>query len=246
MTDIVTGIEPDEHLREINAMVVWLLEPRNAEPCATFPIDADRASRPGVYAWHGDGTASELVRRSLGASAHPLFVGQAGAVSARASRVSGATLKSGIVRHHLHGTIRASTFRRSLAALLWDELDLRCDGPRTLDTGSNARLTRWMSAHLSVATVPVDDRSRIGRIESDLVDVLDPALNLVNVANTPARKRLRALRRRHVSVATADLERIDRLLKIHAAQSQGSADGQDFLARRLAHEQRRVARSSTR
>jgi hypothetical protein len=193
-----------------------------------------------VCAWHGDAFAANLVELSLGEDDGPLFVEQVGAVSARTARASGATLQSRIVRTQLHGSTQASTLRRSFAALLWKELDLRCTRPRTLDAESNARLTAWMVEHLSVATYPIDDRPALKLYEADAVRRLDPVLNLVDVANTPGRRQLRALRRKHLSVSSADVERIERLLKLHAAASAGG-DGSDFLRRRLEHEQRRLA-----
>ena len=100
-----------------------------------------------------------------------------------------------------------------------------------------------MLEHLSVATFPIDDRSRLKQLEVDAVRRLDPSLNLVDVANTLSRRQLRALRRKHLSVSSTDLERIERLLKLHAAAAAGG-DGSDFLRRRLEHEQRRLAAQS--
>ena len=186
-----------DHL--IGEMAEFLEVPRNAEPCATFPADPERVSTPGMYAWHGDASANELVRTTLGVSRiNPLYAGQAGATSALIERASGATLKSRIVGNHLRGNTRASTFRRTLAALLWDELSFSCIRPRTLDAASNTRLTDWMFEHLSVATAPVSDGSRLGKIEVGILDLLDPPLNLMKVARTDGRKELRALRSAHL------------------------------------------------
>ena len=233
----------ENYAQESYAMTDWLGDPRHAEPCGAFPADAERVSHTGLVAWHGDAFAENLVELSVGDGEGVLFVEQVGAVSARTARASGATLQSRILRVQLHGSTQASTFRRSLAALLWKELDLRCTRPRTLDAESNARLTAWMLEHLRVATFPVDDRRRLKQLESDAVRRLDPVLNLADVANTPGRRQLRALRRKHLSVSGADVERIERLLKLHAAASAGG-EGSDFLRRRLEHEQRRLAAQS--
>ena len=50
---------------DIMAMCEWLQDPANAEPSATFPVDAARVSGPGVYTWHGDAVASALVSAQL-------------------------------------------------------------------------------------------------------------------------------------------------------------------------------------
>ena len=233
------GVVAEGQWPDIMAMCEWLQDPANAEPCATFPVDAARVSGPGVYAWHGDAAASALVSGQLLAIAHPLYVDQAGADSSRTRRASGATLKSAIVRHHLHGGTQASSLRRALAALLWNELDLRCVRPRVLEAESNARLTAWMLEHLSVTTVPFDDRSSLGLVVADLISLRDPPLNLGRYPNTPSRKRLRALVRKHFSLASADADRIDRLLKLQAFAA-GQDSGSDFLRRRVMQEQRKV------
>jgi hypothetical protein len=225
------------YVDELNGMMEWLRDPANAEPCATFPADAARVASAGVYAWHGDAAFNELIERELRSRASPLYVDQAGGDARRTGRPSGATLQSRIVRHHLRGSPRAANFRRSLASLLWDELELRCDRPQVLEMASNARLSAWMREHLSVATVPVADRTKLWLITADLVDFLDPALNLTNLANTPGRKRLRALRRRHFSWSSADADRIERLANLHKFARSNPEN--EFLKRRIAQESKR-------
>jgi hypothetical protein len=216
---------------EWDAMITWLRDPGHAEPCCTFPCNPEQ----------GDDFANDLIAGSLGSAVGPLYVDQAGANSRRVGRASGATLNSQIVRHHLRGSTRASSLRRSFAALLWNELELRCGSPPGLEPASNQRLSDWMFEHLQVATVPVDDRVKLGVLGPYVIDALDPALNLGRrLWNSPGRKRLRALRRRHLSVSSADADRIERLLKLHAAAKAGG-EGSDFLTRRLEHEQRRIA-----
>ena len=160
---------------DLHTMIEWLRDPGNAEPCAAFPADAKRVAHAGVYAWHGDDAFNALVQRELRCRASPLYVDQAGGDARRTGRASGATLNTQISRHHLRGSARAANFRRSVASLLWVELELRCERPQVLEAASNARLTAWMLDHLSVATVPVEDRSKLWLIAADLVDFLDPA-----------------------------------------------------------------------
>ncbi len=224
---------------DILAMRDWLRDPANAEACATFPVDADRVASPGVYAWHGDHEAERLVGGELRCAVHPLYVDQAGSSSRGSGRASGATLKSAIARTHLRGSTQASSFRRSLAAVLWNELGLRCEQPKRLEPESNARLTAWMLEHLSVATLPVDDRAQLREVADYLISFLDPPLNFGRLANSGARQRLRKLRQRHFSLASADVDRIDRFMELRAfASAQDS--GSEFLRRRLAQEARRL------
>ena len=134
---------------------------------------------------------------------NPLYAGQAGAASSITSKPSGATLRSRIRGNHIRGNTRASTFRRTFAALLWDDLLLSCKRPRTLDSESNRRLTEWIVEHMRVATCPIADRVGLGVIEIEVLHLLNPPLNLKHVPRTPARARLGELRRRHLGEATA-------------------------------------------
>ena len=225
------------YVDELNAMIEWLRDPANAEPCATFPADATRAASAGVYAWHGDDAFNELVERELRSRVSPLYVDQAGGDARRTGRPSRATLQTQILRHHLRGSPRAANFRRSLASLLWDQLELRCDRPQVLELSSNARLSAWMREHLRVATVPVEDRSKLWLINADVVDFLDPVLNLTNRPNTPGRKRLRDLRRRHFSWSSAEADRIERLASLHRFARHNPEN--EFLKRRVAQESKK-------
>jgi hypothetical protein len=216
-------------------LAAWLGDPANAEPCATFPLDRAGVAGPGVYAWHGDAVASEIVGLVLGSHVHPLFVDQAGGRSVRTNRASSATLESAIGRTHLRGSTQASSFRRSLAAVLWNELDLRCERPKRLDAESNTRLTAWMLEHLSVATLPVDDRLALTLVTSHIADRLDPPCNLVNQPTRPARQLLRKLRAKYFTLATADDERIRRIADMERLVAL-DPEGGDFLRRRLQQE----------
>jgi hypothetical protein len=195
----------DEHIRWL---AEWLGDPRDAEPCAAFPVAADRGAIGGVYAWHGDEAAAALVSCALGpVRAGPLYFGR-----------TNATLNARIVRNHLRNT-KSSTLRRSLAVLLWDDLDLRCTGPNTIDAESNIRLTQWMLEHLSVAIVPILGKSHIAQIEGDVLPLLDPPLNIVKVVNNPGRTRLRALRRLHLAASDVVVDLAGHELKIRAAEA---------------------------
>src|SRR5690349_24732905 len=133
----------DSEYPDAGKLADWLGDPANAEPCATFPLDPCGSLDPGVYAFHGDAVASEVVGLVLRCHVQPLYVDHAGGVSLRTHRASAATLESAIGRTHLRGHTQASSFRRSLAAVLFNELDLRCDRPKRLDAASNQRLTKW-------------------------------------------------------------------------------------------------------
>src|SRR5262245_38526076 len=132
-------------------MAEWLRDQTNAEPCAAYPRDASAADGPGGFAFHADDLARDQIVPTLGEVAGPLYVDQAAPRSGGRRVASGATLGAAVARMHLRGSTADSSFRRSVAALLWRQLDLRCDAPKRLDAASNARLTAWMLEHLQVA-----------------------------------------------------------------------------------------------
>ena len=197
----------DEHERNIEWLAEWLSDPDKAEPSWVFDCDERRASQPGLFAWHGDAVAHELVSNVFGAlPPGPLYVG----------RINPAQqLRTG--RNRVRNT-KASSLRCSLAAMLWDELELRCVDPQTIDPVGNTRLTNWMLEHLSVTVVPLTNRPSIPVIEADALRRLDPPLNLNAWRWSYGRTRLRRLRRRHLSSTSALLEEFGLLDKIRAAE----------------------------
>ena len=197
----------NQYNQHIKWLAEWLGDPGNAEPCARFPVEAERGSMAGIYAWHGDASADALTTSVIGSlPLSPLYLGRVNT-----------PLNTRIVRTHLRNT-KASSFRQSLAAMLWDELSLRCAGQKEIDPAGEMRLTQWMLEHLSVTIVPVPDKSNVARIEADVRECLELPLNLNRRPVTSGTKRLRVLRRRHLSVSEDLLEEFDQLFKIQAAE----------------------------
>lgn len=143
---------------------------------------------PGLYSWWIDETGahelSEVLEVPLEAGL--LYAGLAGATRWPSGRRSSNTLWLRIVTMHLGGRHEFSTFRRSLGALRTALTDSPVD---------EDELTRWMHEHLRVVLVPFTDADRLGEVESQVLDGLDPPLNLKGVAATALRMRLKQLRR---------------------------------------------------
>ncbi len=78
---------------------------------------------------------------------------------------------------HLGGRQEFSTFRRTLAAIL-------CTAVNNAD---ETALTEWMMKHLRVVAVPYEDADSLGRLESDVLTALNPALNLQGMPDIPVR-----------------------------------------------------------
>lgn len=164
-------------------------------PARVFPDGLGELDTPGLYAWRVDDEGARTLKSVLGCSCRGLvYVGQAGATRWPSGNTTQATLRSRIRRQHLRGNIRSSTFRRTLAALLVDELDLYADNEARLHGEGEKRLSSWIAEHLAVAVQPIEDGDVLGAIEAHVVAALDPPLNLDHVPRTAWRNRLRGLR----------------------------------------------------
>ena len=65
-------------------------------------------------------------------------------------------------------------------------------GTATVDESA---LTDWMLAHLRVLAAPYEDADTLGGLESDVLRLLDPPLNLQGMPASSVRRRLTELRR---------------------------------------------------
>src|SRR5262249_48067543 len=106
----------------------------------------------GMYSWWVDAVGSRQLSQGLGQNVKSarIYAGQPGATRWPSGRLGRATLASRIGGNHLHGRIRGSTFRLTLAAALADPLGLVSES-RNLDSASEQRLSAWMREHLDVA-----------------------------------------------------------------------------------------------
>ena len=152
--------------------------------------------QPGLYSWWVDQCGAEDLSRGLGLSVRRglIYAGLAGATHWPSGKRSNNTLWSRVMTMHLGGNHEFSTFRRTLGAILAE-----ATGVAHID---EIRLTQWMKDHLRIVTFPFDDRDALGRLERDVLERLDPPLNLQSMQLTPVRRRLKELRRAIVNPAT--------------------------------------------
>ncbi len=71
-----------------------------------------------------------------------------------------------------------STFRWTLASILFDQLEVQVQASMLITPSSEQALTEWMREHLSVAVHPHDDRDSLAGLEHAILETLDPPLNL--------------------------------------------------------------------
>jgi hypothetical protein len=167
-------------------------------PVRDWPGDLTCLDRPGLYAWWVDDAGAADLSRGLGLTlaAGRIYAGQAGATKWPSGVAGTNTLGSRIGSMHLGGKVRMSTFRWTLAAVLFDRLGVEVKAAMLLTPSSEQSLTEWMREHLSIAVHPHDDRDTLGGLEHAVLQNLDPPLNLGQLPPSPVRERLTVLRRR--------------------------------------------------
>lgn len=156
--------------------------------------------RPGLYSWWVDHAGAEDLSRGLGllVECGLIYAGLAGATRWPSGKRSNNTLWSHVMTMHLGGNHEFSTFRRTLVAILAE-----ATGAARID---EVRLTQWMNDHLRIVTIPFEDGDVLGRLERDVLERLDPPLNLQSMQPTPVCHRLKELRRAIVNPATPTSE----------------------------------------
>ena len=157
--------------------------------------------RPGLYAFYGDDRACLDLGFDGAGHDQPLYVGKA------ETSLNGRDVGT----HFSAGKTGSSTVRRSLAALLVDQLALVAV-PRNLakpdrsanfglDAASEVRLSRWMEQRLSLAIWMKPEGAVLDSVETEVLRRLRPPLNLDKVGES--RQRLRVARKRMADVARA-------------------------------------------
>jgi hypothetical protein len=178
------------------------LVPASDWPAGLAAAGVTCLDQPGLFAWWVDEAgAADLTRglapgRDLTIVAGRIHLGQAGATKWPSGRSNDDTLGRRISEIHLGGRVRMSTFRWTLASVLFDQLELRGQAAMLINAPSEQAVNEWMRAHLSVALHPHDDRDTLGGLELALLERLDPPLNLTHLQPSPVRARVAELRRR--------------------------------------------------
>ncbi len=162
-------------------------EAQSVDPADLATMERAVMDGPGLYSWFVDRVGAEDLSRGLGIAVPSglLYVGQTGATKWPSGTPSKGTLLNRIRRQHLGGRRSNSTLRRTLGAIL-DQANGR--------ELSKADLTAWMYAHLRVVPAIAADGDSLGDLERQVVQALEPPLNLDHVGLTPVRVRLRQLR----------------------------------------------------
>jgi hypothetical protein len=161
-----------------------------------FPWARSDLDAAGLYAWWVDTAGAGDLGLDATSALTLAYTGQAGATKWPSGKRSDATLRSRISRQHLGGDIYSSTMRQTFAALLRDHLDLRVVAPKKLERASEARLSRWIRAHLWATVWSHDNRDALLGVEEHVNRRLDAPFNLAGTGHTELRLRLSTARGR--------------------------------------------------
>lgn len=177
-----------------------LLYPDQLVPPAQVQAEIERRQvTHGVYAWWFDPVLPLVPREGclrIG-DHHMLYVGIAplSQTGGRARRLT--PIKRRLLRNHLQGSIRRSTLRQSLAAILSERKGFTCwrdgSGKSRMRAEDEARLSEWMTAHAAVTFIHADDP---WGLEEELVRKGPPLPLNLSMSRHPFRKTLSKMRSR--------------------------------------------------
>lgn len=154
------------------------------------PHEVLSVTTPGVYAWWDSAGVLDPFRPE----GCPEFDWRLPVYIGKAERSIGARFQ----RMHLMET-RQSSIRRSLAGLLYRELDLLPgvtsvgQGKLVLAEAQELQLTGWMVSNLTVAWVELEHNP--GAAEKRIICSLSPFLNDLHARNSPYRRPVRRARK---------------------------------------------------
>ena len=154
-----------------------------AVPASAFSADSPHARKCGVDGWWADETARRLIEKRLDTDAASLiYVGQ-----------TRRTLETRVRGKHLNGSIRNSTLRWSLTAILMETSAFAAEHSDPQVVRRSPTLSAWMREHLQVAIIPVDPEL-VKDAERAVIAYYDPPLNGRRERLTELRRQLKPAR----------------------------------------------------
>ena len=195
---VAASLAPDWEERDAWGAIADLDEHPTLVRACDWPADLTGLDHPGLYTWWVDDEGAADLEAGLGMelAGRRIYAGQAGATRWPSGSPTSNTLGKRIGQMHLGGKVRMSTFRWTLAAILFERLDVQVRASMVIAPSSEEALSEWMGRHLSAAVHVHDDRGSLEGLERQLLELFDPPLNLRHMQPTPQRLRLTELRRR--------------------------------------------------
>lgn len=175
-------------------------------PVSEFPSGFEDLDHPGIYAWWANDYAANFMSDRLGEEIAPgiVYIGQAGAI--KSGSKSNSNLFQRLSSNHMGGTLRTSTFRLSIAAILWEEVRQFHIGDREIGDRGEQQISQWIEQNFRLVAAPFADRNQLRMAEAEVLSHFNPALNLAGMGPSRIRSALTARRaalRRSVEKATA-------------------------------------------
>lgn len=176
-------------------------KPATVEEAFRAPGDGGVPEADGLYVWWVRDDALPRVPAPPHSARNDLRVLYVGV--APKSAASSATLRTRVLENHLGSSLASSTFKRKLAAQLWE---LEGWTPRLTDAGrwkfdaaDSLAMKAWQRAHLCVSWCPLDEP---WRHEALAIETLQAPLNTDDNPSNPFLDTLEAARLRFVAAAT--------------------------------------------
>jgi hypothetical protein len=179
-----------------------IVDALQSRPVPTPDVVSQLPEGGGFYAWwvNPDGLARVPTTPCPDAESYGLlYVGIAPGNSG-----SSATIKSRVVGNHLKGNTASSTFRFSLASLLFEQENwtpLRRTKKVVLDPSDNAALSRWQQANAALTWVECADPWQ-GSLEADVIRLMRPPMNRDHNEDHPFYESMGEARSRFRAAAT--------------------------------------------
>jgi hypothetical protein len=189
----VTPLTPDEVIAALRATPMPVAQAMKSADKGGLPAE------PGFYAWWAELGSMPSVPKNPHPTSSGMTLFYVGISPSSAS--SSQTIRSRVLNNHLRGNLGSSTFRKTLAALLLEELDLYPRETTTkvvLPKDENARLSSWQGKHLAL-TWCVTPQPWV--TEPPVIAALGPPLNLASNAVHEFYPTLSEARRRLVEAA---------------------------------------------
>jgi hypothetical protein len=166
-TLVVASLAPHWEERDAWGAIADLDEHPTPVRACDWPADLTDLGRPGLYAWWIDDEGEADLASGLGMelAGRRIYAGQAGATRWPSGTPTSNTLGKRIGQMHLGGKVRMSTFRWTLAAILFERLDVQVRASMVIAPASEEALSEWMGRHLSVAVHAHDDRGSLEGLE---------------------------------------------------------------------------------
>lgn len=151
----------------VESLAAALGDGRRAEPPASFPLDPNTASYPGLYSWWADDAARSTIAAQLGLAVPSLiYAGQAGATRWPSGTKSSATLKSRIRGNHIRGNASSSTFRLTRSCSTPWAWSWPSRGGFNRRTTGECRTGSWHTSGSSSSPTTIETRSAASRRRS--------------------------------------------------------------------------------